>query len=119
MAVGAGGADFHDLGRELVEEERRAPVVHEFAAAIDSEARFFGNEFCAIGVFTIKNGGDLFVETNRIAAVAGAVIGDDISHVVEEGCRLHRRCGGGRAEDVRSFGPWRGGVCKRRNLAGG
>ena len=75
MAVGAGGADFHDVGRELVEEERRAPVVHELAAAIDSEARFFSDEFCAVGIIAVEGGRYFFVDANGISTVAGAIIG--------------------------------------------
>ena len=38
FSVGAGGADLHFGSGELVEEEGCAPVVHEFAAAINAQA---------------------------------------------------------------------------------
>ena len=61
FAVGASGADFHFGAGELVKEEGRAPVVHEFATAIDPQARFFTEEFHFFGVAAVEGFGDFGV----------------------------------------------------------
>src|SRR3954467_13206438 len=102
-----------------MEEEWSAPVIHELTTSIDTKAGFFGDELCAVGILTIEGGSNFLIYAHRVPAVAGAIIGEDIAHVIEQGGGFHRRSGGGRAEEVGRFGPRRGGAGEWRDLTGG
>ena len=99
--VRAGGADFHFCAGELVEKEGCAPVVHEFASAIDAQTRFRIEEFHFFGVATVQGFGDFGIGTDWVAAEHGTVLIDGDAHVAQDGSRIHRGRSVRRAEKER------------------
>src|SRR6266487_3140388 len=91
LSIRSGGAYFHLSARKLMEEKRRAPVVHKLPLAIDAKAGFFGDKFRAVGIIAVQGAGYVHVQTDGVAAVARAVTGDDVAHVAKHDRGLHWR----------------------------